>query len=99
MYSWLEYFALAVIATVVFKFLLNIGHFLYTTYLGAALGLNIDLRKCGSWAGNERFYFKRLVVVTFINCWFFLFFPVVTGATDGIGKAYAKEVLFFFCIL
>lgn len=23
---------------------------------------------------------------------FFFFFPVVTGATDGIGKAYAEEV-------
>jgi len=33
---------------------------------------------------------------------FYFFFPVVTGATDGIGKAYAEEVRFLItwkCIL
>lgn len=37
-----------------------------------------------------------LDVVKVANGFFLLLFLVVTGATDGIGKAYAEEVRFFF---
>nr|XP_027222549.1 very-long-chain 3-oxoacyl-CoA reductase-like [Penaeus vannamei] len=40
---------------------------LYGSFLAAALGLNLKVKKTGEWA-------------------------VVTGATDGIGKAYAFEL-------
>lgn len=33
------------------KVVYNIGHFIYTTFLGRLLGHGIDPRKCGPWAG------------------------------------------------
>ena len=45
------------------------------------------------------FFFIWYLVLT---CFFFVFFfnilkyVVITGATDGIGRAYAEEVKFFF---
>lgn len=44
-----------------------VASFLYTTFVGSWLRLNVDLAQYGPWA-------------------------VVTGATDGIGKAYAKKL-------
>lgn len=31
----------------------DVCHFVYTTLLGRMLGLGIDLRKCGPWAGEQ----------------------------------------------
>ena len=30
----------------------NVGHFIYTALLGSLLGRNIQLSKCGPWAGT-----------------------------------------------
>lgn len=34
------------------KVVYNIGHFLYSVYLAAPLGHNLDLRNYGPWAGE-----------------------------------------------
>ena len=49
---WIEIVGLITVLVVTLKSLYNVGHFVYTTFLGALLGHNIDLRKCGPWAGN-----------------------------------------------
>lgn len=66
-FSVLEWIAVVTIAFIGLKLIWNVFHFIFTTFLGAWLGLNIDLREYGPWA-------------------------VVTGATDGIGKAYAHKL-------
>ena len=33
----------------------DVGHFIYTTFLGRLLGFGIDLRKCGPWAGKHNY--------------------------------------------
>lgn len=35
----------------------NVLHFVYTTFLGSLLGCNINLKKCGPWAGIFAFLF------------------------------------------
>lgn len=40
--------ALVVLAA---KSVYNVGHFIYTTFLGRLLGHGIDLASCGPWAG------------------------------------------------
>jgi len=34
------------------KILLNLGHFVYSTFRGNLLGRSIDLKKHGKWAGK-----------------------------------------------
>lgn len=65
--TWIEIVGLLTVILVVVKSLYNLGHFVYTTFLGRLLGHGIQVRKCGPWA-------------------------VVTGATDGIGKAFAHSL-------
>lgn len=66
-YTALELIGLGAIATITWFVFKETWRFLYTTYIGHALGRTISLKNIGQWA-------------------------VVTGATDGIGRAYAEEL-------
>jgi len=65
--SALEIIAVVFLSVLGLNAIRNVTSFLFTTFLGSWLQLNVDLRQYGPWA-------------------------VVTGATDGIGKAYAKKL-------
>lgn len=60
--------------------------FLYTTWIGPLLLRNIELSHYGAWAGMSRIllHLARLQLSNRVS--------VVTGATDGIGKSFAKQV-------
>ena len=63
--EWIGWIAVAALAV---HWSYCLGHFVYTTYLGSWLGHNIDLSKCGPWAGNRRrdfFLFSVLILKTF----------------------------------
>ena len=47
-----EMLGMAVMALLGIKALYNVVHFVYTTYLVATLGRNLDLSKYGPWAGQ-----------------------------------------------
>jgi len=66
-FSVLEVAGVLSICASAFFVLREVWDFLYTCYIGHALGKTISLRNIGQWA-------------------------VVTGATDGIGRAYAEEL-------
>ncbi|KAK4028992.1 hypothetical protein OUZ56_022009 [Daphnia magna] len=66
-YTLLELIGLASIGTVSWFVLRGVWKFLYSTFIGHALGHSLSLKNIGQWA-------------------------VVTGATDGIGRAYAEEL-------
>lgn len=68
------------------KTVYNVLHFIYTIYLAAPLGRNLDPRNYGPWV-VEIFIESN---PTFTNI--LIYQAVVTGATDGLGKAYAKQV-------
>ena len=68
----------------------NLGHFVYCLFIGPALGRQIDPRKYGPWAGNIPFRFPPSFFSPASSS-----FSVVTGATDGIGKAYASKLASF----
>ncbi len=51
-FSALEWFALVVLALTISKIVWNIGQFFYTTFIGHLLGLTLDLRNYGPWAGK-----------------------------------------------
>jgi len=52
--TWIEIVGLLTVILVVVKSLYNLGHFVYTTFLGRLLGHGIQVRKCGPWAGNSK---------------------------------------------
>ncbi|EFX74276.1 hypothetical protein DAPPUDRAFT_307355 [Daphnia pulex] len=66
-FSVLEWIATVMLSLIALKFTWNVCHFVFTTFLGSWLKLNLNLMDYGPWA-------------------------VVTGATDGIGKAYAHKL-------
>jgi len=40
------------LAIITASLIYNVLHFVYTTFLGSLLGRNINLKKCGPWAGT-----------------------------------------------
>jgi len=55
-FSALEWFSLVVLVLATFKLIWNICGFFYTTFIGSWLGLNLDLRNYGPWAGVTTVY-------------------------------------------
>ena len=47
-----ETFGWITITLLTIKSIFNLGHFVYTSFLGRWLSLGTDLRKCGPWAGT-----------------------------------------------
>ncbi|KAI9556833.1 hypothetical protein GHT06_016625 [Daphnia sinensis] len=62
-----EWTAVVTLALVAVKLAWNFFHFIFTTFIGSWLKLNLNLAEYGPWS-------------------------VVTGSTDGIGKAYAHKL-------
>lgn len=83
------------IALFLAKIVYNLGHFAYTTFLGRLLGHGVDVKQCGPWAGIHNFH--NTSVSRFNRSSPELLISVVTGATDGIGKSYAKAVRSISC--
>ena len=54
-FSMLETAGLVFIGVLTFKIVWNLFHFFYCTFLASWLGLNIDLKHYGPWAGNWPF--------------------------------------------
>ena len=52
-FSPLEWVALVLLSLIGLKFAWNVSNFLFTTFVGSWLGLNIDLRQYGPWAGEN----------------------------------------------
>jgi len=76
-----------------------VGHFAYTTFIGRWLGYGIQVKNCGPWAGN---IIQLGLVMPFEKKTKYYLMEnickVVTGATDGIGKAFAHAVNYIFLI-
>ena len=92
----LEGVGLLAIAVWFGKIVYELWMIFYTCYLGHAMGHSIEPRKMGRWAGKYwpmRIHWPLL----WLKCWkadndLEYVSIVITGATDGIGKAYAEEV-------
>lgn len=54
--SWLEIVGFVTALVLFVKSAYNVGHFMYTTFLGRLLGFGIDVRKCGPWAGKSQLF-------------------------------------------
>lgn len=94
-YTLLELIGLASIGTVSWFLFREVWKFMYSTFIGHALGRSLSLKNIGQWAGRSNTSSILWFDKSMINEWPSLpafFFQVVTGATDGIGRAYAEEV-------
>lgn len=84
--------AFAILAClIVLRFLLvnlwDLTENVYAFWCGECLGRTVNYRKMGEWAGIEKEYEHNDPSSNLAH-----FHLVVTGATDGIGKAFAKDV-------
>lgn len=62
-YTWLELVGLASIGTVSWFVLREVWKFLYSTFIGHALGRSLSLKNIGQWAGKSRPFFYCDVLV------------------------------------
>jgi len=98
-YTALEWIGLGAILTITWFVFKETWRFLYTTFLGHALGRSISLRNIGQWAGKRLSWWRHVCQKQNTSCWAgclnfsdkmfvfsFSFDLVVTGATDGIGN-------------
>lgn len=67
--------------------------YIYQQFLRPALyGDKLNFKKYGQWASKLNF---KIIILDFVFKFKFIY-VVVTGATDGIGKSYARTVRIFF---
>ena len=52
----LEIVVVLTITLILFKIVYNVGHFIYTTFLGNLLGAGIQVKNCGPMAGDIYIY-------------------------------------------
>ena len=93
-----EEFLTIVLVLVAVKIVFNFSRFFYTSIVGAVLGHNIDLSQHGPWAGNQVTFPPFLIYDGHSLNFTIMCKQVVTGATDGIGKVYARRVFRAFLL-
>lgn len=91
---WLEILGFVTALVLILKSVYNLSHFVYVNFLGRLLGHGLNISKCGPWAGNLNIAKKSKFIIMFIH-FLKMTLSVVTGATDGIGKSYARLVFIY----
>lgn len=89
----LEVLGLIALVLLVWLLFSTAWRFLYTSFIGHALGHTVSPKEMGKWAGIV--YLPLHAFITLLQMLLFGISTVITGATDGIGKAYAEEVMLF----
>ena len=86
-YSKLEWIGLSVTLIYLYVYIKKFWKYLYANYIGYALGKRIPFETYGEWASKFNFKMFNLVHTAVFGA-----IAVVTGATDGIGRAYADAM-------